>query len=194
MARPQQYNREKVIDQAMQLFWKQGYQATPVSDLVQITGLRPGSLYGAFGNKEGLLLAALEFYTQQVESLVAEVFNRYSSAREGVTAFLQTLASEVNDGKLANGCLLVNTLLEMAGNNREICTEVDRLLRRIENSFQAAFLRAREEGDLPDQADCSGLATYMMGTVWSLRVMSRLSTDRQRMQAIVGPALRGMFG
>ena len=194
MARPQQYNREKVIDQAMHLFWRQGYQATPVSDLVQVTGMRPGSLYGAFGNKEGLLLAAMESYTRQVELLLADVFTSHPSAREGVTAFLESLVNEASDGKLSNGCLLVNTLLEMAGNNRGICTEVDRLLRRVENCFEAVFLRAQEQGDLPEDADCSGLATFLMGSVWSLRVMSRLSTDKQRMQAIVGPALRGMFG
>ncbi|WP_145912473.1 TetR/AcrR family transcriptional regulator [Endozoicomonas montiporae] len=68
MARPQQYDRSIVTDSAMHLFWHKGYYTTPVSEIIKITGLQAVSLYSAFGSKEGLLLAMLNHYTDQLAS------------------------------------------------------------------------------------------------------------------------------
>ena len=59
MARPAQYDRDKILDKAMQTFWEHGYCATSMATLVQTTDLKPGSLYAAFESKQGLFLATL---------------------------------------------------------------------------------------------------------------------------------------
>ena len=64
MPRPCEYDRETVVEQATALFWEQGYGKTSIGDLVDATGLQPGSLYAAFGNKKGLFLAVIEHYNQ----------------------------------------------------------------------------------------------------------------------------------
>ena len=51
-----------IADAAMQVFWRRGYAATSVQDLVDGTGLGRGSLYNAFGSKQGLYEAALRRY------------------------------------------------------------------------------------------------------------------------------------
>ena len=48
MARPRQFDPEEVLDRSMHVFWKRGYHDTSVDDLVNATGVRPGSLYDAF--------------------------------------------------------------------------------------------------------------------------------------------------
>ena len=195
MARPQQYNKEIVTNQAMHLFWRKGYQATPVSDLVKVTGVRPGSLYSAFGNKEGLLFAALEHYTDEVEVSFRNHFNSCLTAREGVETLLQGIISEATASEpSADGCLLVNTLLEMSGLNENVCKLVNQQLARVEQCFKEVFDRARSEHDLPEGADSEKMAVFLMGVIWSLKVMSRLSPEPWRMQALMTPALKGMFG
>ena len=62
MSRPTKFDREQVLQQAMQAFWQRGYAATSVRDLVEATGLLPGSLYATFGGKRGLFLASLDLY------------------------------------------------------------------------------------------------------------------------------------
>lgn len=194
MARPQQYDRQKVSDQAMHLFWHQGYQATPVSDLVRETGVRPGSLYSAFGNKEGLLLAALQEYTDQIESVFLGLFARCQTAREGVEALLQGIIDDAVSGTASDGCLLINTLLEMSGHNSRVCDAVNKHLARVENCFYELLIRARNEGSISEDAECKELALFLMGTVWSLRIMSRVvPVDPQRMQALVKPAIKTLF-
>ena len=193
MARPQQYNKEKVTAQAMHLFWKQGYQATPVSDLVKVTGVRPGSLYSAYGNKEGLLLAALEHYTNELELNVRQHINNSLTAKEGVESLLQHMIFEATGECTSDGCLLINTLLEMSGLNDNVCNLVSQLLVRMEQCFTEVLERAKSEGDLSQSADCQQLAVFLMGIIWSLKVMSRLSPEPWRMQALLTPAMKGMF-
>ena len=60
MARHAEFNRDDVIHQATYVFWERGYARTSVSDLVDATGLQPGSLYAAFGNKKGLFLEVID--------------------------------------------------------------------------------------------------------------------------------------
>ena len=59
MARPRSFDVEVVLDAAGAVFRRLGYEAASVDDLVVATGLHRGSLYGAFGSKRGLFVAAL---------------------------------------------------------------------------------------------------------------------------------------
>src|SRR5947209_12692603 len=67
VARPRQFDPVHVLDRSMQEFWEHGYRDTSVDDLVEATGVRPGSLYNAFqGGKRELFLGSLERYSQLV--------------------------------------------------------------------------------------------------------------------------------
>ncbi|MGL4517633.1 MAG: TetR/AcrR family transcriptional regulator, partial [Shewanella sp.] len=57
-----EFDREQVLRAAMEAFMRKGYSKTSMQDLTQATGLHPGSLYCAFSNKRGLLIAAIEQY------------------------------------------------------------------------------------------------------------------------------------
>ncbi len=59
MARPREFDRDQVVDRAVDVFWRKGFEATSIRDLVEATGLNRGSLYNTFGDKAGLFEAAL---------------------------------------------------------------------------------------------------------------------------------------
>ncbi|MDH3970432.1 MAG: TetR/AcrR family transcriptional regulator, partial [Rhodospirillales bacterium] len=66
MARPKSFDREEVLERAMAVFWRKGYAATSVRDLVEATGLNPGSLYDTFDDKHGLFLESVTLYRRTV--------------------------------------------------------------------------------------------------------------------------------
>ena len=68
MARHKEYDRHDVLDKAVSLFWKKGYKASSMTDLVHATGLNTASMYKEFGDKDGLFEEALEYYRQHVVS------------------------------------------------------------------------------------------------------------------------------
>ena len=73
MARPREFDEGAVVDAAVLCFWRQGYEATSVKDLVERTGITAASLYNAFGDKRGIYRKALDHY---VEGGVADRIRR----------------------------------------------------------------------------------------------------------------------
>src|SRR5689334_5198065 len=68
VARSRGFDTDAAVERAMGLFWKQGYRATPMPRLTELLGIGSGSLYAAFGSKDGLYAQALRRYC---EGLVA---------------------------------------------------------------------------------------------------------------------------
>ena len=64
------FERDKVIRVASQLFWQKGFYATSTRDLQEAVNMRPGSIYAAFGSKEGLYSESLKDYTVQMKSQI----------------------------------------------------------------------------------------------------------------------------
>ncbi|MGE8331251.1 MAG: TetR/AcrR family transcriptional regulator, partial [Paraburkholderia nemoris] len=62
--RPREFDTDTVLASASQVFWNHGYHATSIDDLCKATGLLRGSLYGVFGDKHGIMLAALDHYAE----------------------------------------------------------------------------------------------------------------------------------
>ena len=66
MARTKTFDKQKVVHQALLLFWQQGYEATSIDDLEQHLGLNRSSIYNTFGSKHALFIMALRLYQAQV--------------------------------------------------------------------------------------------------------------------------------
>ena len=71
--RPRQYDPERALAQAAEAFWKHGYAATSLDDLVAATGMNRPSLYAAFGDKRDLYLKTLTRYQQQSRAIGAQI-------------------------------------------------------------------------------------------------------------------------
>lgn len=94
MARPREFDVSFVVQQAGELFSKQGFNATSLDDLVETTGLKRGSIYKAFGSKLKLFHLALE--------QSAEGFSDSKCDLDLLTVALKELATE--DKKTARIC------------------------------------------------------------------------------------------
>ena len=73
MARPKEFDEHEVIGKALELFQRQGYDATSVRDLQEQTGLSSSSLYAAFGGKEQLFLRALKVWREVARNVVESI-------------------------------------------------------------------------------------------------------------------------
>ena len=194
MARPQQYDRNDVTNRAMHLFWHKGYYTTPVSEIIKTTGLRAGSLYAAYGSKEGLLLATLRQYTDQMELVFSKQLLGSESARIGLENLLLSFVENARCRQPGDGCLLINTMIEVAGHQPHLCDFVNAQLERMLDCFRRGLEKAQEEGDIDPAADIESMATFVMGILWSMATMSRLAPEPEKMQALAQPALHLLFG
>lgn len=171
MARPQEYNREDVLKSAMEVFRRQGYGATSIPNLVDATGLQPGSLYAAFGNKKGLLMEALESYSQQNLADMDASLTAHDSALESLFGFLQQTSKTCSSESGEHGCLIMNTFLEMSSQDEDVCALLQKLISNIELRLTAQTKLAVEQGEISNDQDPEALAKFVLNSIWGLRIM-----------------------
>lgn len=185
MPRPCEYDRETVVEQATALFWEQGYGKTSIGDLVDATGLQPGSLYAAFGNKKGLFLAVIEHYNQAFIAKIRALREEPGAAIDKIAALLQEIVDEQAAGGDQRGCLTVNAMLEVAHHDSDIGDRLSGYNRFLGTAFEGLIVDAQREGSIDAGADSYALATFLMNNIWGLRVMCKSKPGPAAMQAVV---------
>jgi TetR/AcrR family transcriptional regulator, transcriptional repressor for nem operon len=171
MGRPKEFNTTDVVDRAMLLFWKKGYEASSIEDLTEATGIKRGSLYGAFRDKEGLFLAALQRYSETlVNSMIMDLND--PDPRRAIEGLFETILQRTNRPGLPPGCLITNTLLECRRGQDRITRAIGHSLGQLELAIYAVLCRAKSEGSLATTSDPKVLAHFFFGVVQSLNVMS----------------------
>ena len=188
MPRVQQFNTDYVLTRAMNLFWRQGYQATSMQELVDCMGISRGSLYNTFGGKHALFVTALRHYDKVWRTDWLAELTRSSSPRQAILdVFEAAIAVALVDGSL-DGCLLINTALELSPHNDEIAAIVADAMTETEEFFRASIERAKacEEisGEVDPQRTASALLTLFIG----LRVLVRSRPEEPLLRSVAWQA------
>src|SRR5437667_3316473 len=111
--RPREFDREAALEQAIDVFWRHGYEATSMSDLTKAMGINPPSLYATFGDKEKLFLEAIERYRgNQGEACP---YAAEPTARSAIEKLLTDLAIEFTDTGHPRGCMMVMAATTSSG-------------------------------------------------------------------------------
>jgi AcrR family transcriptional regulator len=147
MARPKAYDDDTVLSAAMHVFRRRGYAGASIRDLEQATGLKSGSIYNGFGDKDGLFRAALAHYNTAVVRRRIDRFLPDGAGLDGLRHLFRSLLSEPDGG--ANGCLLTNSAIEFGAGDPIAAPGVQEGLGLLE----AAFTRAIAQAAIP----CSAL-------------------------------------
>ena len=189
MSRPRQFNRDDVLEKAMQIFWSQGFAGTSIQDLVKATGLNRGSLYGAFQDKENLYAEALDRY------LGTEMQRCHSALKSGaplkpVLRDLFLSIARTSESELTRrGCFVTNTAVEcLPGEDRIGLMARDAILSMI-HSMTDALRRAQMAGEISPALDSESLAYFLVTSINGLRVMVRAFEDTHQHERTVGHIL-----
>ena len=174
MARAQ-FDRNDVIDKSIDLFWENGFSASSMKEVVQATGLKPGSIYLAFGNKEGLFREALVRYAQQRMTQMRDILSNAKSVGEGICMILEGVVEESTKENYCS-CFLIKTRLELAAEKNELYEFASARLGDVEALFESYLVKEFNE-KLSQQR-----ATSIMLHIFGVRVYGyqQGSADRMR--------------
>lgn len=190
--RPRNFDREAALEEAMRLFWANGYEATPISDLTERMGIGTKSLYAAFGSKEQLYAEALRLYLATFEKVVWKGFGTAATAREAVNAFLHACAMGMTRpvAERPRGCMVTLTFFGDHGPDA-----LDGLMRSTRNGLfdllMTRLKRAVDEGELSLSTDIIGLARFVQIVHSGMTVRSRDGADQAELQTVVDIAMAG---
>ncbi|GAB6259946.1 TetR/AcrR family transcriptional regulator [Photobacterium sp. CCB-ST2H9] len=169
--RSAEFDREAVLHSAMDAFIAKGYSKTSMQDLKQATGLHPGSIYCAFTNKRGLLMAALEQYQSERGQAFQALFDHQPTVMAGITAYLDQMVTECEQENIKD-CLLQKALSELAQQDEEIECIISTMLRSWENLFTAQFEQALREGEITTSRSAEQLARFLVMGIYGIRAFS----------------------
>jgi len=183
--RQKQFDRDKVLIDAMTLFRDRGYESTSVQDLVERMAINRFSLYATFRSKQDLFVAALDTYYKRV---AIPFFDRLVDSEEGLSvieAALLELVSRIKRGASPNGCLICNSIAELGAGADPRATKIFKAyLRRVEADFLVAITRARDLGEVPRDVDASAHAKRLVAYSTGLLSVAKVLSERELRQSV----------
>ena len=191
IGRPRTFDRDTALDQAMEVFWRHGYEGATIAQLTEAMGINPPSLYAAFGSKEALLKAALDRYTARREAWMEEVLSA-PTAREVTARMLMGVAEKQTDPSNPPGCLLVQGGLACGSGSANVPFELAARRAQTEEQLRHRFERAKAEGDLAEAADPDALARYVSAVITGMSVMASSGADREALAQVAEVAIRSV--
>lgn len=185
MARRKEFDRDEVLERAMEAFWYKGYEATSIEELVKQMGINRGSLYDTFGDKRTLFLEAIAHYDNTITSKIIEKLEAPGSAKQAIANYFQELVEKAIADRQRRGCLLTNSVVELGAHDPEAAKYLAANLHRMETAFYKALVRAKAQGEISQHQDLRVLARFLTSNIQGLRVMSKINPDPSTLQDIV---------
>ncbi|MEI9998094.1 MAG: TetR/AcrR family transcriptional regulator [Verrucomicrobiota bacterium] len=189
--RPREFDEDKVLAAAANAFWQRGYHATSIDDLCEATGLLRGSLYGAYGDKRGLFLAALDRYSKARIARLTEGLKAGPPGRDVLRRNLTYYFQACTDLDLARACFITNTAMELTPQDREVAGIIDRTFRTMSTLWAQAAVRARAAGAFKTTLDEKAVGDYLYCVVQGLRVLGKIYKPAE-LETVVDLALRAL--
>ncbi|MET7466017.1 TetR/AcrR family transcriptional regulator [Nonomuraea sp. NPDC005501] len=188
--RPRAFDRDAALAAATLLFWRRGYEATSMGDLTEAMGIRPGSLYAAFGDKKALFKEAVAAYGRSpVGAFMGVALEEEPTARGAFARILREAAQIYPDPSHPAGCLTICAATNVTVQDEEIGA----FLRDLRNAnlvtFEARLRAARDEGELPADADPKALAAYFAAVIQGMSQRSRDGATAAELAATADLAL-----
>ena len=185
--RPRSFDREAALNQAMEVFWRKGYEATSISDLTEAMDISPPSLYAAFGDKERLFLEAVERY-QQARGASCP-YCEEPTARGAIEKLLTYMAEELTTGTHPRGCMMMMAAATAGSASRELQSALAKNRAESRSRMQERIEHGIAQGDVPADTDAAELADFYSTIVTGMSMQARDGATRASLMATVKRAM-----
>lgn len=152
MGRKKKYDEAEVLEKAMFLFWRNGYNSVSTRDLADAMGINQYSLYASFQSKEALFVHALKRY---MDAMVTGWFVRplidQADGLTGIRLFFENFVAPGN-GSIPLGCLICNTIVETEKPKPDVQSVIDRYQSTLKKAFTGALRQSNPEATTQEVA------------------------------------------
>lgn len=182
--RPSIHDSDDIVEKAQKVFWTKGFTATPLEELLAAMGMGSGSFYNAFkGGKRELFKKVIAQRREALKQFEREV-NQSEAPVEMIKDFFRSLAKADKETHL-QGCIIANTVVEMAALDKELEEEAVAILKEVEHFYTVTIKKAQKNGSLQSQTDAAILGRYLI-TLWSgLNVTRRMYPNTKELLKLI---------
>lgn len=174
--RYKEYNKNKILEKSIPLFWENGFRGCSIQEIVKVTGVNRFSLYDEFENKEGILYSALQLYKERYTESKFEILHTEGDLSSVLQEFY---LSFLNSKEKNQGCFYIHIGTEMADDDPKIRELVKNYLYHIERLFIARLQRCDAYS-----ADAEFYARHLVGLFCTSMSFCLIHSRTQRQQHI----------
>jgi AcrR family transcriptional regulator len=189
MGRPREFDMSVALDQALDVFWRNGYESTSIADLTAAMGINPPSLYAAFGNKEGLFRKALDRYIDRHTRFWDDALAA-PTARGMVEHLLHRSADFLTEKSNPHGCMLVRSAMTCSEAEDTILRDLNARRDLGELKLRERLQQAKKNGEMPPRLDPADYARYIMTMLEGMSVRAAAGATRKELRKVADMTLR----
>ena len=179
MPRKKAYNPDEVLEKAMHTFWQNGYEGTSVRLLEKEMGINQFSIYASFGNKQELFIAVLKKYKNHVGATFLKELKDSAGRLADIRKFLVDYSNAVREGKHANGCLMVNTSLEVGHKDQQVLQQLELYFEFIKRTLRQVLEKVKGIGEVSPDFDVERNALFLLGSLQGLSVYAKFQSPKE---------------
>lgn len=188
MPRSKEFDPEQVLDRAVEVFWRKGYCATSLRELLDAMQISRQSLYDTYGDKRGLFLKALARYRSWLESGFADTAGRPDAGLREVRAIFHLTLERTTSSRMRS-CMLANAAIELGLDDPETRQMVRGHLMFVETCFLRALDNACKRNELTCTVDLRSQARHLCNSLHGIGVLARAGYEPAELDAAMQVAV-----
>jgi TetR/AcrR family transcriptional regulator, transcriptional repressor for nem operon len=176
---------EKILQKSGILFNTQGYKATSISDITELTGLTKGAIYRHFENKHDLEKKALYHLSSTLDDKMRDVIKAQPTAGKKLRAMFSFFNSYITDPPIKGGCPLLNAAIEADDTNPELRNGALKILNNLHASILVILNNGIRHGQLKSNIDKDSYATIVIAALEGAIMMSKLRGNNDDLRRVI---------
>jgi TetR/AcrR family transcriptional repressor of nem operon len=189
MPRVKNFNEEEVLNKAMCLFWKNGFHATSMQDLVNYLGINRASIYDTYGDKKALFDKAFTHYRTINQKQLTTFFEGQESVKSGFRQMFENGINEAICDTERRGCFVINVTTELVPNDEEMLAVIHQNKAFIEATFYDFLQSGVQKGELSSEKDLKTLASLLHTFYNGIKIVSKTDANADELLASVDTIL-----
>ncbi|MBL1079536.1 TetR/AcrR family transcriptional regulator [Nocardia sp. 2] len=186
--RPRKFDRDAALDKALRLFWRQGYEATSISDLTGELGIGAPSLYAAFGDKQKLFNEAIQSYGLHYGGFAFRALTEEPTARAAAARTLREAATEYTLPGRPAGCMVISAGLNTT--NHDIADMLEGMRNNNVAAFEQKITADIEAGVLPESTNARALARHIAVVMQGMSQSAQDGASLEELRYVADLAMR----
>ena len=191
--RPQTFDRDIVLDRAVDTFWAKGYRGASLDDLTASMGIGRPSLYACFGSKHGLYMAAIDRYAATHGCRPVAALHGEPDIKRAVSAFFKTSISCATSKDRPRGCLIASVAIEDAEEDQQVREKLSAMFAESERVVADRFRTARDTGQLSEGSDPPAMARMTISITHSFAARARVGASAKELSRLADEFMAVLF-
>ena len=185
MARQKEFEKEEVLEKAMDTFWRFGFEGTSMQSLVKNMGINRSSLYETFGDKRSLFEAAITHYEKTRMQGMVDCLQEMGASKSAIAKVFESLIDQSISDEDRRGCFLTNTAIELSPHDPSVAKKIATDMKIVEKAFYQVLANAQAKGEIPLEKDLNQIAQYLTSSFQGIRVMAKINQEPEFLKNIV---------